>query len=108
MLRTLVLALAVATPGAALAQDNNQRQFPDSAVGIAVLSDDGTVVGHVDRVERDRRGRITAVEIAGQEPGDAPYAPSNLVAERNDRESLFISDRRDDARRSGGERARTR
>jgi hypothetical protein len=106
MLRTLVIALAVAAPGAALAQDRTARQFPDSAVGIEVRGDDGTVVGHVDRVERDRRGRITAVEIAGQEPGDAPYAPSNLIAERND-ETLVISDRRDD-RRNGGERTRVR
>lgn len=107
MLRTLVLAVAIAAPGAALAQDRNQQQFPDSAVGIEVRGDDGTVIGHVDRVERDRRGRIVAAEIAGQEPGDAPYAPSNLVAERND-ESLFISDRRADSRRSGGERTSIR
>jgi hypothetical protein len=106
MLRTLVLVIAIATPGAALAQERPQAQFRESAVGIEVRGDDGTVVGRVDSVERDRRGRIVAAEISGQEPGDAPYAPSDLVAERND-ESLFISDRRADVR-SGGERTRIR
>lgn len=106
MLRTLILVLAVAAPGVASAQQQNERQFPDSAVGIEVRGDDGTVIGRVDHVERDRRGRIVAAEIAGLEPGNAPYAPSNLVA-GSDGEPLVISDRRDD-RRISSEQTRTR
>jgi hypothetical protein len=93
MLRTLVVALALAVPGVAAAQ-----QFPDSAVGIEVRGDDGTVVGHVEAVERDREGRIVAAELSGQEPADAPYASSDLVAERNDAENTLINDRGDQLR----------
>ena len=62
MLRTIVIALALGLPGVAVAQDS---QFRESAVGIEVRGDDGTVVGRVNAVERDADGRMVAVEIAG-------------------------------------------
>lgn len=79
MLRTMVIALALGLPSLAAAE-----QFPQSARDVEVRGDDGTVVGRVTNVERDANGRIVAVEIPGLEPGDAPYASSDLVAERND------------------------
>ncbi len=83
MLRTLVFALAIGLPGLAAAEE-----FPQSAQGVEVRGDDGTVVGRVSSVERNADGDIVAVEIPGMEPGDAPYAPSDLVAE-NQREQLI-------------------
>jgi hypothetical protein len=107
MLRTLVLALALGAPSLAVAQE--RQQFPESAVGIEVRGDDGTVIGHVDAVERNGSGRIVAVEIAGQEPPSAPYAPRDLIAQSDDENTLFISDRRGDRRpAAGGERTRIR
>ena len=91
MLRTLIFALAIGLPGLAAAE-----QFPQSAQGVEVRGDDGTVVGRVSAVERNADGDIVAVEITGMEPGDAPYAPSDLVAE-NQREQLV---------RDNGERQR--
>jgi len=104
MLRTLVVTLALGTPGLAAAQQT--PQFPESAVGIAVRGDDGTVLGRVDAVERDADGRIVAVEIAGLEPGSAPYASSDLVAEDGD-QFWTVSDRRAQER-TGGARTQTR
>jgi hypothetical protein len=92
MLRTLIVALAIAVPGLASAQQAQQSQFNNSAVGIEVRGDDGTVIGRVASVERDANGRIVAAEIPGQEPGSAPYASSELVAERNEAR-ILINDR---------------
>ncbi len=82
MLRTLVFALAIGMPGLAGAD-----QFPQSAQDVEVRGHDGTVVGRVSAVERNADGDIVAVEIPGLEPGDAPYASSDLVAE-NRRERI--------------------
>jgi hypothetical protein len=106
MLRTIVIALALGLPGAAMAQDN---QFRESAVGIEVRGDDGAVVGRVNAVQRDADGRIVAVEIAGQEPGSAPYAPSDLVAGNRDGRNALISDRqRERSRVVSSDRTATR
>jgi hypothetical protein len=101
MLRTLVLVLAIAAPSVALAEP--QRQRDESAIGIDVVGDDGTVIGHVSNVQRDRHGRIVAAEIPGQEPGNAPQASSALVAD-NDSGALMmiVRDRRPHPERSGG------
>jgi len=86
MLRTLVIALALGAPGAALAQD----QFRDSAIDAEVVGDRGEVVGRVDHVERDARGRIVAAEVGGLEPAGAPYVPRDLVAS-NDVETIAFT-----------------
>ncbi len=95
MLRTLVIALALAVPGIAAAQD---RQFPDSAIDAEVLSDTGAVVGRVDRVVRDSNGRIVATEISDQEPASAPYTSGDLVASADRNAMVLVADRRDDLR----------
>lgn len=106
MLRTIVIALALGLPGVAVAQDS---QFRESAVGIEVRGDDGTVVGRVNAVQRDANGRIVAVEIAGQEPGSAPYAASDLVADNRDGRNALISDRaRERSRVASSDRTATR
>ncbi len=99
MLRTLIIAVAIAAPGVASAQQTQSSQFNASAVGIEVRGDDGTVIGRVASVERDANGRIVASEIPGQEPGSAPYAPSDLVAERNDARILINDRERDSSNR---------
>lgn len=99
MLRTLVLVLAIGAPSVALAED-----FPQSAVGIDVVADDGAVIGRVASVERDADGNIVAVEIPGLEPPDAPRASRELVAERDD---VRVRERGDE-RRAGGERSAIR
>ncbi len=100
MLRALVVALALGAPGLAAAQ-----QFPDSAVGIEVRGDDGTVIGRVEAVERDADGRIVAAEISDQEPATAPFAPDSMIAERADaRGVLRVNDRDDDRRARRGVR----
>jgi hypothetical protein len=76
MLRTLVFALAIGAPSMALAE-----QFPEAATGTVVRGHDGAELGRVANVERDANGNVTAAEIPGLEPGDAPYASSDLVAE---------------------------
>ena len=76
MLRTLTFALAIGLPGLAAAE-----QFPHSAQDVEVRGHDGTVLGRVSRVERNARGDIVAVEIPGLEPGDAPRASRDLIAE---------------------------
>lgn len=93
MLRTLVFALTIGLPGLAAAE-----QFPESAQNVQVVADDGSVVGRVNAVERNADGDIVAVEIPGMEPGDAPHASSDLIAE--DQRELLVrvresSDRRD-------------
>jgi len=76
MLRTLFIASVLILPGAAAAE-----QFPRAASEQVVRGHDGAVVGRVGEVEYDEDGNIIAAEIAGLEPADAPYAPSNLIAE---------------------------
>ncbi len=95
MLRTLIIALALALPGVAAAQD---RQFRDSAIGTEVVSDTGVVVGRVDRVVRDSNGRIVSTEISEQEPASAPYTSSDLVASADRNSLVLVADRRDDLR----------
>jgi hypothetical protein len=98
MLRMVVIALALGLPGLAKAQ-----QFPDSAIGAAVVADNGAVVGYVDHVVRDGDGRIVATEIEGQEPASAPYAPRELVASAERSELMVVvADRRDDRRDARG------
>lgn len=80
MLRTLALApifaLAIGLPGMAAAE-----QFPQSAEGVEVRGHDGRVIGRVEAAERNADGDIVAMEIPGLEPGSAPYASSDLVAD---------------------------
>lgn len=76
MLRTLAFALLLGAPTLAAAE-----QFPQSASEQVVRGHDGAVLGRVAAVEYDEDGNIVAVEIPGLEPGSAPHAPSNLVAE---------------------------
>ncbi|MCC6789823.1 MAG: hypothetical protein IT547_18485 [Hyphomonadaceae bacterium] len=75
MLRTLAFALAIGLPGLAVAE-----QFPQSAQGVEVRGDDGSIIGRVSSVERNAEGEIVAVEIPGLEPGDAPAASRDLIA----------------------------
>lgn len=105
MLRTLVIALALTVPGVAAAQ---QGQFRESAIGAAVVSDTGEVVGRVDHVVRDRNGRIASAEISAQEPANAPYASEELVASADRNAMMLVADRRDDLRgRTAASRDRT-
>lgn len=90
MLRTLAFTLALTLPTLAGAQQMRE-QFPESPLGMEVRGHDGTVLGRVERVERDRNGNIVSVEIPGLEPGDAPAASRDLVAENNSR--LIAPDR---------------
>ena len=91
MLRTLTLALMIGLPGVAAAE-----QFPQSAQGVEVRGDDGSVIGRVSAVERNAEGEIVAVEIPGMEPGDAPAASRDLIAE--DQRSMVIRVRESRAR----------
>lgn len=75
MLRPLLLALMLAASAACADQSSR------SALGMEVRGDDGVVLGEVTAVERDANGEIIAVEIAGLEPADAPYEPSDMIAE---------------------------
>jgi len=94
MLRTLVLALAVAAPGMAFADERPRDSFPRSAMNAEVRTDDGTVVGRVNAVERDAQGQIVAVEIEGNEPADAPMTPMLVADARRDGRVALINDRR--------------
>jgi hypothetical protein len=76
MLRTLAFALVIGLPGVAAAE-----QFPQSAQNAEVRGHDGLVIGRVAAVERNADGDIVAAEIPGLEPGDAPHASRDLVAE---------------------------
>jgi hypothetical protein len=99
MLRTLLFALAIATPGLAAAEE-----FPQSAIGIEVRSDDGTVVGRVNAVERDADGRIVAAEVEGLEPADAPAASPNLIAQDDEPVWQSVNDREASDRDGAGGR----
>lgn len=96
MLRTIIVALALGAPMA------SAQEISESAVGIEVRGDDGTVIGEVAAVERNARGEIVAAEIEGLEPADAPFASSDLVAENEDEASWMPANARDDSRRGGG------
>ena len=86
MLRALVLTLAIAMPGVAAAE-----VFPQAIVGSEVHADDGTVIGHVTAVQRDRHGRIVSVAIPGLEPPDASTLAATMVAQ-NDNPRLRVID----------------
>lgn len=101
MLRTLAFVLALGAPAIAASEPVNE-----SAVGIEVRGDDGTVVGHITAVERDRSGRIVAVEAEGLEPADAPAAPRDLIAEEDPR-WVNANDRRENNERPVGGGGRT-
>jgi hypothetical protein len=83
MLRTLAFVLAIGLPGLAAAE-----QFPQSAQDVEVRADDGSIIGRVAAVERNADGDIVGVEIPGLEPGDAPRASHDLVAE--ERRELMV------------------
>jgi hypothetical protein len=90
MLRTLILTLAIATPGVAAAQD-----FQGAVVGTEVRADNGTVLGHVTAAQRDRHGRVVSVEIPGLEPPDAATVLArNMVADADTGLSVRVVDRR--------------
>jgi hypothetical protein len=95
MLRTIVIALALGAPAA------SAQQFSESAVGIEVRGDDGTLIGEVASVERNADGEIVATEIEGLEPADAPFASSDLVAENERDQSWIPASAREDSTRGG-------
>jgi len=101
MLRSLVIALAIGAPAA------SAEQFRESAVGVEVRSDDGTVVGEVAAVERNADGEIVSVEIEGLEPADAPMAAPNLIAEDQRDQSWIPARGRNERSARGGIGART-
>jgi len=92
MLRTLAFTLILGLPGLAAAE-----QFPQSAQDAEVRGHDGAVIGRVSAVERNAGGEIVALEIPGLEPGDAPHASHNLIAE--ERRELMVRVRGEDAPR---------
>lgn len=92
MLRTLAFVFAIGLPGLAAAE-----QFPLSAQDVEVRADDGSVIGRVSAVERNADGEIVAVEIPGLEPGDAPRASRDLIAE--ERRELMVRVSGEDAPR---------
>lgn len=101
MLRTIVLVLALTAPGLAAAE-----HFPQSAIDAPVVADDGTVVGRVAAVERDETGRIVSADLPGLEPGDAPHASGDLVAEQPRERIVVRGETRDRATASIERRAR--
>ncbi|MFN3465791.1 MAG: hypothetical protein ACK4X1_17125 [Terricaulis sp.] len=96
MLRTLAFALIIGLPGLAAAE-----QFPNSAQNVDVRGHDGTVIGRVAAVERNAEGDIVAVEIPGLEPGDAPMAPRDLIAEDQRNMVVRVRESRDGADQNG-------
>jgi hypothetical protein len=103
MLRILVLALVLAAPAA------SAEQFRESAAGVEVIGDEGFALGEVTAVERNADGDIVAVEIAGLEPADAPFASSDMIAEEErDRAWAPTSAREDSARGGASRRTATR
>lgn len=96
MLRTLAFALAIGLPGMAAAE-----QFPESAQGVEVRGHDGATIGRVAAVERNADGDIVAMEIPGAEPGDAPRAPRDLVAEDQRDMVIRVRESRDRSDQNG-------
>ena len=103
MLRTLAFVLALGAPALAASEPLNE-----SAVGIEVRGDDGSVIGRIDTVERDRTGRIVAMEAEGLEPADAPAASRDLIAEEDPRWVTISEQRERGERPAGGGRTVTR
>ena len=97
MLRTLVLALVLAAPAA------SAEPFRESAVGVEVIGDEGVALGEVTAVERNADGEIVAVEIAGLEPADAPFASSDMIAEEES-DQLWPTNAREESARGGASR----
>jgi hypothetical protein len=95
MLRVLVIALVLAAPAA------SAEQFRESALGVEVRGDDGELLGEVTSVERNADGEIVAVEIAGLEPADAPFASSDLVAEDDGDQLWAPTNAREESARGG-------
>lgn len=104
MLRTLIFALAIASPSLAAAED-----FPHAVVGNEVRGDNGVVIGRVTAVQRDRHGHIISVEIPGAEPPDASSLAPRMVAQ-NDQHALrvLVNDRRARAEAGSADRIRLR
>ena len=102
MLRALVFALVLAAPAA------SAEQFRESAVGVEVIGDEGVALGEVTAVERNAEGEIVAVEIAGLEPADAPFASSDMIAEEESDQLSPTRAREDSGRGSAGRRTATR
>lgn len=75
MFRTVLTAFALGFATSSAPVD----QFPHSPMGLVVQGHDGSALGRVTAVERNADGEITAVEIPGLEPPDAPS--SEFVAE---------------------------
>lgn len=76
MLRTLLLACALAVPAApAFAQD-----LPASPLGLEIRADNGEAVGRVEAVVRNRDGRVVGVDASLEEPADAPATTGDLIA----------------------------
>lgn len=96
MLRSLAFALIIGLPGLAAAE-----QFPQSAQDVEVRGHDGSVLGRVSAVERNADGEIVAVEIPGLEPGDAPVASRDLIAEDRRGMMIRVGESRDRGDRNG-------
>lgn len=101
MVRTLVIAAlmgAFALPGLAAAEENSAVSLRD----MEVRADDGTSLGRVGSVERNARGQVVSVQIAGLEPADAPAASSDLVASNEPYQLRMRFTPEEAQRRSGG------
>ncbi|MET0181399.1 MAG: PRC-barrel domain-containing protein [Caulobacterales bacterium] len=86
MLRSMTLALVLATAGAALA---HAEQAP-RAEGLEIRSETGERVGRVRDVRRDENGRVTSVSVSGLEaPADAP---PHVMAQRPSSTPVIIAD----------------
>src|SRR5262249_26483100 len=85
MLRTLIFALLGASRGLAAAEG-----FPQAVVGSEVRGDNGVVIGHVTAVQRDRHGRIIAVEIPGVEPPDASALRPRVIVHNDEQRALRV------------------
>ena len=104
MLRTLMFAMAVlGAPGLAAAE-----QFPQSVLHADIRSDTGEVVGRVEAVERDRQGRVVAIQSEVLEPADAPPASGDLVAERRESPRVVLSENQRRERGGAGVALRAR
>lgn len=98
MLRVLILALVMAAPAA------SAEQFRESALGVEVIGDEGVSLGQVTAVERNADGEIVAVEIAGLEPADAPFASADMIAEENSDQRWVPTNAREESPRGGASR----
>lgn len=91
MLRTILLACAIALPGVAMAEE-----LPASPLGLEIRADNGESLGRVEGVVRNRDGRVVAVDSTMAEPADAPASAGDLVAgNEGDAYSVLASLRRE-------------